>query len=310
MSLLQNAIDAIEVGVEDFKSKDRRRLASAVRNFYAGVLLLLKEKLRRESPPGSSEALLYERISATRTPSEVVLVGSGKKTVDLQTIFQRFGDLSLALDRKRLERLAKIRNDFEHHVSKHAVKDVQAAIEATFVLVTSVMQDHLGEKPTDLVDLNIWDTMLSEAETYNEVRTRCGVSLRSLEGAPDDAIAMLECAQCPSCGSELLEAEGTDYLDFKFSCWACGDQCRLADVVSDAIEAHVHYDPRRGDEPVVATCHACDEVAFWIEKDTCMACGEGRWYKECLRCTAELSVEEQDNGGVCSYCHHISTKDD
>ena len=34
------------------------RMASAVRNLYAGVLLLLKEKLRRESPPGSGEALM------------------------------------------------------------------------------------------------------------------------------------------------------------------------------------------------------------------------------------------------------------
>ena len=50
MSLLQNAIDSIEMGVEDHEHADQRRAAFAVRNFFAGVLLLLKEKLRQESP--------------------------------------------------------------------------------------------------------------------------------------------------------------------------------------------------------------------------------------------------------------------
>jgi hypothetical protein len=50
------------MGDEDYRDATPRRAASAVRNFYAGVLLLLKEKLRQESPPGSNEALLYEKI--------------------------------------------------------------------------------------------------------------------------------------------------------------------------------------------------------------------------------------------------------
>ena len=45
MSILQNAIDSIIIGVEDYDNSDKKRLLSATRNIYAGVLLLLKSKL-------------------------------------------------------------------------------------------------------------------------------------------------------------------------------------------------------------------------------------------------------------------------
>lgn len=44
MSILQNAIDSIQVGIEDFEDGDERRNVSAVRNISAGTLLLYKEK--------------------------------------------------------------------------------------------------------------------------------------------------------------------------------------------------------------------------------------------------------------------------
>lgn len=48
--LLQNAVDALAVGVEDYSANDQRRTLSAVRNFYAGTLLLAKEVLSRVAP--------------------------------------------------------------------------------------------------------------------------------------------------------------------------------------------------------------------------------------------------------------------
>lgn len=50
MSIIQNAIDSIQIGVEDFQSDDDRRSVSAVRNIAAGILLLYKEKLCQLSP--------------------------------------------------------------------------------------------------------------------------------------------------------------------------------------------------------------------------------------------------------------------
>jgi hypothetical protein len=174
MSLIQNAIDSIEVGVEDYEKNDPRRAASAIRKFSAGVLLLLKEKLRQESPPDSDEALIYERVEFKRTPSGVAFVGKGKKTVDVAQIKERFASLGLSLDAAPLDQLQQIRNDIEHHdTSKHSHIKVQAAIAKTFVLVTRVLEDHLGQKPNEVFSEQVWKTMLTEAETYKEIEDRC-----------------------------------------------------------------------------------------------------------------------------------------
>ena len=47
VTLFTNAIETIQIGVEDLLRNDERRVLSAVRNVHAGVLLLCKEKLRR-----------------------------------------------------------------------------------------------------------------------------------------------------------------------------------------------------------------------------------------------------------------------
>lgn len=49
-ALITNAIESIQVGVEDFEILDSRRMLSAVRNILVEILLLYKEKLRRLSP--------------------------------------------------------------------------------------------------------------------------------------------------------------------------------------------------------------------------------------------------------------------
>ena len=45
--LLQNAINSIEIGIEDYElsQQDERRIISCVRNVFAGILLLFKYKL-------------------------------------------------------------------------------------------------------------------------------------------------------------------------------------------------------------------------------------------------------------------------
>ena len=60
MTLFANALESIQIGVEDLLKNDDRRVLSAVRNVHAGVLLLCKEKLRRLSPDG--EILLAQRF--------------------------------------------------------------------------------------------------------------------------------------------------------------------------------------------------------------------------------------------------------
>ena len=88
-SLLENAIVSIQLGLEDYASKDSRRVISAVRNLYAGVLLLCKETLRRLSPPDSNDVLVRKRKVAVKAHDGTVrFVGKGRQTIDRAEIEQ------------------------------------------------------------------------------------------------------------------------------------------------------------------------------------------------------------------------------
>ena len=112
MSLYENALHSIQIGVEDFAASDPRRLLSAIRNIHAGILLLCKEKLRR-FPNG--ESLLKQRLEPALGPHGILtLKGVGNKTVDLQGIKERFASLGIPFNWADLDRVTKIRNDMEH----------------------------------------------------------------------------------------------------------------------------------------------------------------------------------------------------
>ena len=82
MDLLTNAIESIQVGVQDYKTGTRPRLLSAVRNIHAGILLLYKEALLRESPPDSEDALIKARIEPRRETDGTVTFGSQTHPAD------------------------------------------------------------------------------------------------------------------------------------------------------------------------------------------------------------------------------------
>src|SRR5258708_35911496 len=101
MDLLTNAIESIQVGVEDYQAGSRPRLLSAVRNIHAGILLLSKEALRRESPKSSNEVLMMAKIVPSREPNgKAVVVGVGKNTADTRQIWERFKALGINTDWK------------------------------------------------------------------------------------------------------------------------------------------------------------------------------------------------------------------
>ena len=102
--LLVNARIAIQLGVEDYQALDARRALSAVRNIAAGVLLVFKEKLRAMSPDGTDEVLLKERVNPVLTVNGTLkFVGVGSKTVDVQSIKERFRALHVKADWKRVD---------------------------------------------------------------------------------------------------------------------------------------------------------------------------------------------------------------
>ena len=102
-SLLENAKLSICLGVDDFFDEHLGRKLSAIRNLYAGMLLLLKEKLRALSPSDSGEVLLKQKIKIEAlSDGDLKFFGAGKKTLNYDGMKERFGELNINVDFSRI----------------------------------------------------------------------------------------------------------------------------------------------------------------------------------------------------------------
>lgn len=139
MTMLQNAVNSIRLGVEDFKTavEDEARALSSIRNLTAGLLLLFKVKLPALSPPGSKEVLLKERVTPIVGPDgETLWVGSGTKTVDVASIISRLKGLGVDdVEWSLLETLTKTRNDVEHYHSTRPTAVLLETVANCFYLI-------------------------------------------------------------------------------------------------------------------------------------------------------------------------------
>jgi len=103
-SLFENAVASIRMGVEDYRQQDRDRDVSAVRNFYAGVLLLAKEALIRKAPDADPKDVIgtsYKPVPDGNGGVEYETVGG--KTIDFNTIAARFKDFGMFIDHNALK---------------------------------------------------------------------------------------------------------------------------------------------------------------------------------------------------------------
>ena len=113
--LFENAIKFIIVGIEDYRQNSRPRSLSAVRNFYAGTLLLAKEVLVRNVQGADPDAILgakYKPVSDGAGGVEYEAIGH--TTIDFTQVGERFSDFELRISHTELfqPRIAGARHRF------------------------------------------------------------------------------------------------------------------------------------------------------------------------------------------------------
>jgi hypothetical protein len=312
--LLANAIESIQVGVEDYQAATRPRLLSAVRNIHAGILLLYKEALRRESPPGSNDALMMAKIAPSRdTNGNLIFVGVGKKTADTQQIRERFESLGIETDWKRFERINEARNDVEHLYPRLDQKGLEGLISNSFLLVRDFIANELDDDPRKLLGAETWQAMLEVAEVYQKESDECR---RLVDEANWPAPALKEGVldlTCPSCSGDLLKPEKNSYDEIILKCISCGAEqspdSYVPKALASALSADAYIAMKDGGDPPVVSCPECGEEAFLTEEWRCAVCGaepEG----SCARCGNAIPPEELDSSPLCGYCEHMSNKND
>jgi hypothetical protein len=287
MSLLKNAIDSIQVGVEDYQMEDDRRYLSAVRNICAGILLLYKEKLKRLSPEHDKEVLIKQSIlPICDDQGNISFVGDGDKTVDVHTIEKRFKSLKINYEWKRFQDLNKLRNNIEHYYTEKSSSAVREVIVKSFIIIRDFISQYLEEEPFDLLGEECWQTLLETAEVYKAEEKNCRQSWENLGFKSSVLEHIVGNIRCPVCHSNLIKAQDKSNIFPSLSCSSCSNSFEVNDVVEDNCSS---YDDAE-DEDSFAHCNDCSSLSSVVklgEKWICFACHK---------------IHNDNDVGYCKYC--------
>ncbi len=320
-TIYKNAIESIRIGVEDFNHNDERRLASAVRNLHAGILLLCKEKLRRLSP--SDDILLYKQFVPKKTRDvdgkiSVVIIPSNSNTVDFNDIRKRFKEFDVEIDWKPVQAINSIRNQIEHLELDRPRDAVRAALSNGFVVIERLLQRVLGVEPAHELGNEVWQSLLENHDVYEQQRAICQCSLAAAPWTTTAARRALSQFSCPHCQSALLKwrvAEVSRAADIEIVCAACLSDLDVGEVMAQALEEAFAGESiiaaQDGGDPPIGECPECWAETFIFEEGKCAACDFEMPDATCAVCHAALSLDDyREHGSLCSYHVNLMSKDD
>jgi uncharacterized CHY-type Zn-finger protein len=312
-TLINNAVQSIQIGVEDFTSDDPRRILSAVRNVSAGVLLLFKEKLRELSEDGTDEVLLKQQIKPVSVDGKIIFVGSGKKTVDVHHIKERLKSLGIKVEWDRVQKIITVRNHIEHYYTSESEASVKELITESFLVIQDFIKNVLNEDPLELLEEETWSVLLSTAEVYGKEKDDCINSMNRIQWKSDVLSKSLKNIRCPSCHAELVKPFQVDVdkpaYEASFICGSCSNEFIigeeiLVELIGESMAGEIHYAFKDGGNLPLENCYQCGNESYIVEEDQCAICFEEKEYENCSMCGEALSDDEYDLSGMCAYCSH------
>jgi hypothetical protein len=315
MDLLTNATESIQVGVEDYQSGTRPQLLSAVRNIHAGILLLFKETLRRESPKDTNDVLMMAKIIPVRDARGIVFVGDGKKSADVQQIRERFQGIGIVMDWKRFDRINQVRNDAEHRYPIVDRKALRGLISDSFILVRNFITDELNDDPLALLGEETWQAMLEVAEVYQREKQGCEELMAKVKWVSPALKRGLVDLTCSDCGSDLLRPDSVpvSYSDVSLQCISCGateePESYVPKAIALALSTASYRSLKDGGETPHVSCPECGKMTYVMDERRCAFC-EAEAEHTCARCGIEIPAEELICSPLCAYCEHMMNKDD
>lgn len=311
MSIIKNAIDSIQVGIEDYQDTDDRRSVSAVRNISAGILLLYKEKLCQLSPEDNKELLIKQNIRPVQNEEgEIAFEGKGHKTVDVQSIKERFKSLKVTVDWTRFDEINKLRNELEHYYTSQSPDAVREIVAKSFLLIRDFLSENLELDPQESLGQDAWSTLLEVSDVYSAEEKACRSTIEAIDWKYDSVKDALKYLRCESCHSSLIEApdSGDSYPSINLHCKSCDNNFSFDEVVEqcidDSLAGEAIYNAMNGGESPYDTCLSCDQATFIHEEGKCVACEYELEYTSCEMCGEGLGLEDQYNEGKCGYCQY------
>ncbi|PKR50466.1 hypothetical protein [Thalassospira marina] len=316
-SIFFNAVKSLQLGIQDFSSDQEKRLLSAVRNFYSGLLLLGKENLIFSSPKADPTLLLASNYRPLPDGKGGVRLEPSKATIDFDQLLKRLGQFGKPIDKEKqaaLKALRDARNEIEHGSIEHGHQKLRELISSLFPLTIEWFKD-VGEDPLHHLE-SAYDTMLEVHEVFEAELARCRSSYKNVnfhsESITDEALI------CPACGSTLVEqlnTENTEQCEMKLRCRTCGTKPERENVIVETLDTILGYEAYTrmtdsGEDGPIYFCPSCGQNAFVDFEEACAACGYQIEAMNCQICGSGIETEIRLEGStLCSNCRHTMEKD-
>ena len=307
--IFENAVNSIILGIEDFETGTDKRMLSAARNYYAGLLLLAKECLIKAAP----DAEPMEVIGAKFEPEPdgdggVRHTVKGYNTVDLAQLKSRFKNFNLKWPDANISKLQQFRNDLEHYHFREPASALGEAIASSFPMVVDFFTI-LEESPEEHL-AEVWDTILNEHAAFQKVQSACIASLQTIEWPAE--VENLDLLACPNCKSSLVgqrDPENSVSADAVGKCYQCSTEIEFEQmmmvVVTASYEVDAYIRAKEGLNPSITQCPECTVDAYVETGDisVCFVCNAS-FSTECARCGTNIDVYEYNYAmpEFCGYC--------
>jgi len=276
MSILNNAIDSIAIGLEDFELYDETRALSSVRNVFSGILLLFKHKLCEMSPSGSGEVLIKQNIlPVLNKDGSLSWVGKGNKTVDVHSIKERFESLGVTVDWVRFNKINSYRNNIEHYYSTETHKDVDELISDSFIIIKDFISEELNSDPKSLLGEKSWGILNHSYEVYTKEQHECTSSIEALSYFGESILDAIKNYYCEECESDLIEAtqESGPAVDSDFKCRSCEFIYSYEGIVDQAVVSHFYEKAIKSGITQIVNCSLCFDGIYIYKDAVCSTCG-------------------------------------
>jgi hypothetical protein len=267
------------------------------------------------SPDDNKELLIKQNIRPVQnSDGDICFEGKGRKTVDVQSIKERFQSLKVSVDWGRFDEINKLRNDLEHYYTAESPDAVREVVAKSFLLIRDFLHDYLKLDPQETLGENAWAILLEVSEVYCAEESACKKSIDAIDWKYDTVTESLKYLRCDHCHSSLIQAPYPDdsYPIINLKCKSCGEEFCFDDVVEhcidDLLAGEAMVAGMEGEKTPFTTCHECRKGTFVYGENCCVACGYEMEYTNCIRCHTSLDMDDQYNEGMCGYCQHLWEK--
>ena len=299
----------------------RARKVAAIRNFYAGILLLCKHHLTRHAPPDNPRLLISSEIHFKKAETgKITLVPIGTRTIGTQHIMQRLKTFEPNLDTTLLKNMQTLRNDIEHYFTSAPTAKLQEVFADVQVLVSDLLAR--SNRTHDLGPG--WAKLIEESDTYIARRRHCQRDLLKIKWRSADVreaisdLRYFEICECGSCHIVRTYQSIVIQDDISLRCVACDSDVSIRSFIEtllDWIHGADNWEAAMAGGPyAVYACPQCQAGAYVLNEDQCAYCGYAEKDETCEHCGDSLGIIHVANGDSyqddCAYYANQMAKKD